>query len=519
MWYARFLSTDRLFFLALLWTVAAFSLTGCQEHEPNSNRGVTVESFREFSKPGQTINSHHIRNFIDSLMGTDKDSTVADYHTRSYYLNGGRFLWIDRKGVDSRADTLLYWLRRVGEMGFSTRSFCVENVEQDLHSVRVLQLDNTHHGNVNAVLARLEYQLTKAYFRYVAGQRFGFTNPSYLLNRIDMMEPSRYDSVQHPVCYRVLFDIPIEHASRDFFLTAIGKVEIDSLGAFLSAVQPRCEFFHALQKRLTGAQSDKNLRAKILCNMERCRWREKDPMQNHSKFVVINLPSKHLMAINHRDTLSMRIGFGSLKTKTPLLTSRIKRMEVNPQWVIPRSIIDNDVAHHAGNRHYFDSHNFYVVDRKTGKSVDFSQVTSSMLRNHDYYVVQRGGKGNSLGRLIFRFDNDFSVFLHDTSSRSVFKREDRSVSHGCVRVEKPYELGVFLMHEKNQLLMDKLKYSMTADSFANRRMIVRNIKIEPQVPLYITYFTLYPMAGGLMAEYADVYGFDRVIYSALRPYL
>lgn len=82
-------------------------------------------------------------------------------------------------------------------------------------------------------------------------------------------------------------------------------------------------------------------------------------------------------------------------------------MEVNPQWVIPRSIIDKDVAHHAGDWHYFHSRNYYVVDRKTGKPVDFSQVSFSMLRNHNYSVVQRGGKGNSLGRLIFRFDNNF----------------------------------------------------------------------------------------------------------------
>lgn len=125
MWYARFLSTDRSFFLALLWAIAVFALTGCQEHEPNSNRWVTVESFREFSEPGQTINSHHIRNFIDSLMRADKDATTADHRTRSYYMNEGKFLWIDRKGVDGRADTLLHWLRGVGDMGFSIRlSFC-----------------------------------------------------------------------------------------------------------------------------------------------------------------------------------------------------------------------------------------------------------------------------------------------------------------------------------------------------------------------------------------------------------
>lgn len=519
MWYARFLSIGRLLLLAGMWAVVMLVLAGCQKHEPNSNRWVTVEAFRGFSEPGQTINSYHIRNYIDSLIKADKEATTADIRTRSYYLNDGKFLWIDRKGVDHRADTLLFWLKGIDKMGFSMRRFCVENIEDDLLALRSLRLDTTRQGNVNAVLARLEYRLTKAYFRYAAGQRFGFTNPAYLLNRLDTIEPSRYDSVVRPVRYRGLFDVPMDHLSKDFFNAAIRKVEVDSLSSFLSEVQPRSNFYDALQKRLAEGRIDKTMRAKILCNMERCRWRTKERIQDKGKYVIVNIPSMHLMAIDHHDTLTMRIGCGSLKTKTPLLVSRIKRMDVNPQWVIPRSIIDKDVAHHVGDRHYFDSRRYYVVDRRTGKEVDFPEVTFSMLRSHNYSVVQRGGKGNSLGRLVFRFDNNFSVFLHDTSSRGVFSREDRSVSHGCVRVEKPFELGVFLMHEKNQQLIDKLQYSMTADSLANRKMIVRSIKVEPQVPLFITYYTLFPMAGGRMVEYADIYGYDKVIYDSLKPYL
>lgn len=82
-------------------------------------------------------------------------------------------------------------------------------------------------------------------------------------------------------------------------------------------------------------------------------------------------------------------------------------MDLNPKWFVPRSIILKDMAHHAGNVGYFKSRNYYISDRSTGKEVDPAMVTRSMLVSGKYGVVQRGGKGNALGRIIFRFDNNF----------------------------------------------------------------------------------------------------------------
>ena len=78
---------------------------------------------------------------------------------------------------------------------------------------------------------------------------------------------------------------------------------------------------------------------------------------------------------------------------------------------------------------------------------------------------------------------------------------------------------MFLLGEKNKKLMDKIKYCMTADSLTDKKMVIRSVKVNPQVPLFITYYTLYPMAGGRMAEYPDVYGYDRVIFTELKKYL
>ncbi len=453
---------------------------------------------------------------MDSLLDRDRGSLATDAHIRSYYRNGGNWLWVDRLGVDGRADTLVSYLRRVEEEGFSTRRFFVRQIEEDLRRVR--RLDFGEEG-IDRVLARLEYKLTKAYLQYATGQRFGYMNPTFTFNRIDSLDTNKNDSVNRSVRYRGLFDIVMDHAGKSFYHTAMRKAsDIDSLSAFLHDIQPQDAFYKVLKEEFQKPHLSKQMRVKVICNMERCRWRLHDHPQDHKKYVMVNIPSFHLVAIDHEDTLTMRIGCGSFKTKTPLLTSRIKRMDVNPKWFVPHSIVEKDIVRHVGNRHYFESRNFYVVDRKSGKEVDFGNVTRELLLTPGYSVVQRGGQGNSLGRIIFRFDNNFSVYLHDTSSRDVFSRTDRGVSHGCVRVEKPFELAKFLLEDKDQRLLDKIEYSMTADSLADRSMVIGSVKVEPDIPVYLTYFTLYPAGSGKhtgMREYDDVYGYDRIIYDFL----
>lgn len=504
------------------------ALLSCQEHDPNSNVGLSLEYYQEMRNPNYAINSQVIRELMDSLMRNDGGTTVADQHTKRYYRKKGGFLWIDRHGVDHRADTLLAYLQRVGDMGLNPKHFFVKNIENDLLRLRELQLGEGME-DINHVLARLEYRLTKSYLRYAGGQRFGYVNPSFVLNRLDSIDPNPYDSIKRPVRYRGLFDVKMQHASDAFFHLALqqlrSRVEVDGeeteksrLAAFLKDVQPKSPFYYTLQEKLKSEGLDRNQRMKILVNMERCRWREADSPARHKKYVLVNIPSFHLYAIDEQDTLSMKIGCGSTKTKTPILNSYIKRMDLNPKWFVPRSIMVKDMVHHAGNSAYFNARNYYISDRSTGEEVNPAQVTRAMLLSGKYGVVQRGGKGNSLGRIIFRFDNNFSVYLHDTSSQAVFSREDRDVSHGCIRVEKPFELAKFLLHEKNEKLIQRINYSMTADSLKIKKLVVGSVKVEPQIPLFITYYTLYPFAKGVVS-YPDVYGYDGVIFEQLKKYL
>jgi len=532
-------------FLPLLLSVMV--LACCKEHEPNSNRNLTLEYYQDLQNPNFAINSHVVRDLMDSLMRNDDGTTVSDLHTKRYYRNHGGFLWVDRRGIDHRADTLLSYLKRVEEMGFDAKQFYVAQITRDLEKLQHLQLGEGR-DDVNHVMARLEYRLTKSYLRYVGGQRFGFVNPTFVLNRLDSIEPNPHDTIKRPTSYRGLFDVKMQHADDAFYKKALrllveanertdgevlddgdngnggydggenGETECGKLAAFLREVQPKNPFYYELQEKLLSPHLGKQMRAKILVNMERCRWRQADHPELHKKYVMVNIPSFHLLAIDGKDTLSMRIGCGATKTKTPLLNSNIKRMDLNPNWFVPRSIIVKDMVRHAGSTAYFHSRNYYITDRSTGKEVNPAQVNRSMLLSGNYGVVQRGGKGNALGRIIFRFDNNFSVYLHDTSSRGVFGREDRGVSHGCVRVEKPFELAKFLLKDKDEKLIERINYSMTADSLANKKLVVGSVKLEPQVPLFIAYYTLFPMANG-MVNYPDVYGYDKVIFEHLRKYL
>ena len=507
-------------------------LQSCHDKEPNPNRNLSLADFATLSAPAYRLNSHRIREEIDRLAAADRDSMAADQRTRAYYAGRSPLVWIDRKGLDSRADSAVAHLQGVARMGFSRRRFRLPQIEADLKRARELRFDDGDNC-INRVMARLEYNLTKAYLRYAAGQQFGFVNPTYVFNRLDVHDS---DSV-HPT-YRTLFDLKMRHATRAFFREALRKAGTDSVGPFLAEAEPQDAFYHRLRARLDCGPAPAPDRVRLLVNMERCRWRLADRPQAHRKYVLVNIPSYHLLAVDGDETMTMRVASGTMATKTPVMASRVQRMDINPQWVMPRSIVRKSILPHAGDTGYFRRHRYFVRQRSTGRVVEPGLVTRGMLLDGDYLVVQEGGEGNALGRIIFRFDNGLSIFLHDTSSRNVFAQTDRGVSHGCVRVERPLDLAVFMLAHKDEQLIDRIRCSMASDvsplgkrrseltpemlavsDTLDRRRLVGTVKVEPAVPIFLYYFTLYPDPDGRIEAFADVYGYDRVIYDILKNYL
>ncbi len=507
-------------FAFLLLTAAAFS--SC--HEKTRECVLTLDSLSVLRDEATFLRPHAIRAGMERMAYADKGTSAAARYTRNYYLGGGDMLWLTRMGASAYADSVLRYAGEAEEWGFDRENFGYTAIKNDLRRVR--ELDFSGEGNdINTVFARLEYRLTKAYLLYCSGQRFGYVSPRDIFNRIEVRDS---DSVR--VTYNALFDIPMRKADKAFFAESVHKVQADSAAVWLRESHPQEPLYDQLRRRLAQPLGESERRL-VLCNMERCRWRLGDYPWRHKKYVFINIASQHLEAVDGDNVLSMRIGCGAQQTKTPLLTSRIKRLDVNPQWIIPRSIIKKSIAHRAGDTHYFESHRYFVRDRKTGKEVPPALVTSAMLADANYLVIQRGGAGNALGSIIFRFDNNFSVYLHDTSNRGVFSNADRSVSHGCIRVERPFDLAAFLLDGRDDDMIDRVRYSMTfyddkggldekeVERMKDKKRFVHSVDVTPQIPLFITYYTLYPDRQGVLRTYPDIYGYDPLIYENLKKYL
>lgn len=502
----------------------------CSCHEKKNVVSVSLSDFDTLQISGYDISANRIYSNIRMLSLSDKSICTADIHTRSHYNAGMNLLWITRNGVSAKADTLLNYISRVDSMGFSPEKFYYSLLKNDLQRVRSLDFDTIRIADYSAdkVFARLEYYLTKAFLRYTEGQRFGFMNPYKAFNRLDQLTS---DTLH--VTYRSLFGWHTSLPNEKYIATACSviKGDMSQFVEFLAQSKPRNPLYYKFITELSHTKN-KNLRRRLLCNIERCRWEnDGDYPQLHEKYVIVNLPSLCLFAHDKTESLVMKVAIGSLDTKTPLLSSSIKRMDFNPQWIIPKSIVKTSVIHHVGNQAYFDNNNYFVRERSTGKIVEPENVTREMLLSNSYSVVQWGGRGNALGRVVFRFDNNYSIYLHDTSSPKVFSRANRMASHGCIRVEKPYELAVFMLNEKNEQLMEKMKYSMESDyserpqenvqivDKQKRSQMVHSLKVEPSVPIYITYYTLYYDSDGNLVSYDDIYGYDGIIYETIKKFL
>ncbi len=500
--------------------IVVSSLIACAEKNANPNSDVTLDDFASMRVSDYVVSLSRLRQDMECQIHEDQDTVASDYFLRKYYQQGNTLLWVDRRGVDYRADTLLAYLQQVDKLGFSKRSFRVAQIEADIYRLRNLQFDTVN--TASKVVARLEYNLTKSYLRYVSGQRFGYVNPCKLLNHIDLVDTAY---VNHG--FRTLYNVGMETPNKGFYQQALSKVKKDSVGLFLQEVQPVDTFYRRFAHMLKSTPQSSPVYAKLLVNMERSRWRTLRSPRQYSKYVIVNVPAYMLDAVDGDKILQMRVGLGATSTKTPLLNSDISRMDFNPQWIIPKSIVRHSVVQHIGDSGYFERNNYFVRERSTGKIVKWPNFTADMLLSPAYAVIQKGGEGNSLGRVIFRFANPFSVYLHDTPSRGFFNRAIRAVSHGCVRVERPYDLALFLLGDEDASVKAKIQYSMTArishdegmsKDTLSRSMIIGSKSIEPAVPLFITYYTLYPDAQGRMCEYSDIYGYDAVIYHYLNNY-
>lgn len=488
----------------------------CDKRDKEADRTIQLSDFATWRNDDYMLSSEKIKQHIDMLCHK-RLKMYTDETVRNYYKEGNTFLWVYPGGVSEQADTLLKYLTSVTQEGLPENVLKANLLRQQMDKIRTLDFEK---DDINKVYAETEYLLTTALLRYTCGERFGYIRPDILFNRLEKAD----DKPKTP--FTRLYDIQTERADSLFIKQSLDAVKEKGFDQYLLSVRSQNPLFHHL-KSIYKDTTDSLYRKKIIANMERFRWQTEELGK---KYIFVNLAAMQLQAINHHDgdTLEMRICGGTLKHKSPMLNSHIERIDMNPYWNIPFSIIKKEIAPaHAQDSAYFARNNYRILEKRSGKELNPKDVTRKMLLSGDYRIRQDNGEGNSLGRLILRFPNNFAVYLHDTNNKSAFRREKRMVSHGCIRVEQPLELAIFVLDKPEDEDIDKIRTAIglppLSEDFEQDTTDTAEIKMEimhvkPTVPVIISYFTLYPDIHGKWQSHPDLYGYDKVILEKLATY-
>jgi len=245
----------------------------------------------------------------------------------------------------------------------------------------------------------------------------------------------------------------------------------------------------------------------IIVNLERWRWFPRD-LGEH--YIIVNIPGYELNVVKNSDTVGThKIMVGTEVRKTPVFSDEIAYIIYNPTWTIPPTIKKNDVIPGAKKDiGYFQKKNIRIYDSK-GSSVDPSTVDWNSSKARSYTYRQPAGPTNPLGLVKIIYPNKYMIYLHDTPSKSLFEKNTRAQSSGCVRVQDALGLARYLLNDQEKYddrkIEDILKSGRTTE-----------IPITQKVKVHHFYWTAYQKKDTIKFI-DDIYNLDQKTWDKLKP--
>ncbi len=247
---------------------------------------------------------------------------------------------------------------------------------------------------------------------------------------------------------------------------------------------------------------------RLKVNMERFRWL---PLHEPRKYLMVNIASFDLVLIEGVDTLiSMRAIVGKDYRETPVFNALMTYIVFGPSWTVPPTILKNDVIPELlKGPEYLKKKNMKLL-RYDGSEIAYSEIdwTKISRNNFPYMVRQNPGPENALGKVKFMFPNSYNVYIHDTPSRGYFARDDRAMSSGCIRIEKPFELAELLLADSPEWPPEKIHTAMQQ----NRG---QTASLKTPVEVLLLYLTSWTGGNGRVQFRKDIYMWDELIVKAL----
>jgi L,D-transpeptidase YcbB len=238
----------------------------------------------------------------------------------------------------------------------------------------------------------------------------------------------------------------------------------------------------------------------MLVNLERLRW---VPVEIENDYLLINIPEYKLHVFENKKLLwETNVVVGKEAKQTSIFKGNISRIILNPYWNVPNSIINKEILPKLKrNANYLDKNNMEVVSDE-GKPINAATIHwNKYSKNVPFIIRQKPGNDNSLGKMKFLFPNSFDIYLHDTPSKELFDRNKRDFSHGCIRVENPKKLLLYLLQNNASWNQEKIDNVLKTSKETG-------IAIKPNMPVYITYFTAWVDVNGNLNFRNDIYNLD-----------
>jgi murein L,D-transpeptidase YcbB/YkuD len=245
--------------------------------------------------------------------------------------------------------------------------------------------------------------------------------------------------------------------------------------------------------------------------LERWRWL---PVSYQKSPIVANIPEFHLRAYdeNFKTVLQMNVVVGkAFGHNTPVFTDTMEYVVFRPYWSVPYSIAKAEfLPKLAKDPDYLAKKGFEVVDNRQ-TVVTSGTVTSEVLaqlRTGKLFIRQTPGPKNSLGLVKFIFPNSYNIYFHDTPEQVFFSKSRRDFSHGCIRLEKPADLAVWVLRNNPGWDMDRVRAAMNGTT-------QQQVNLTQKIPVLILYATVIVTEDGVVHFYDDIYGHDAALEKVL----
>ncbi len=246
----------------------------------------------------------------------------------------------------------------------------------------------------------------------------------------------------------------------------------------------------------------------VRVNLERLRWVAQELKDDYLLVDIAGFSAR--LYLDGRLAWSSRVVVGRLYRKTPAFRATMRSIILNPAWIVPPTILREDVLPRIiDDRRYLEANEMHVRDAG-GREIDPSSIAWERYRSgtFPYRIVQDPGPANPLGTVKFDMPNRYGVYLHDTPAKQLFERTQRAFSSGCIRLEKPHELAILLLADPEHWGEEALRAAIATGE-------TRILPVKRRVPVVALYLTAEADDAGVIYFHPDLYRQDAKVAAAL----